>query len=400
MNTRNLTRAVARLVKDDEEELYPGELLLAWLRGAGEADLHRINVFHLADELQVGRKPLLATFIRLVKQGVMDLNWDFHCTECNAVAGSHRHLSDATAADHCPLCDVDFRNTLDRNVEVTFSPAEQLYQVGRRFLADRKRETVALHAAKQIRLPDPFVSGMDCLHVPLFREMFESETLSLRESLQIRQVCIIFTDIKGSTALYDRFGDTAAYGLIRDHFEILFDRVKQHDGVVVKTIGDAVMASFRRPADGVAAAFAIHHAFEAYNRREDIRDQILVKLGIHAGSTIMVNLNNRVDYFGQTVNMAARIQSTAGGGEIVVSHAIRGDAESVELLRQGVASVTKRVVALKGISKPQTVYRLNFRGAERGSRPNSRITAAEATVAGTPVLLSAPATAPVAAAAR
>ncbi len=364
MNTRNLSRAVARFAGDDEESLYPGHALVAWIRGAEEDQLHRINVFELADELEVDRKRLLVTFIRLVGAGVMNLNWDFHCTTCNAVAGSHRHLAQATSADHCPLCNVDFRNTLDRNVEVTFTPAENLYQVGSRYLSDLRKRTVALHAAKQIRLPEPFVSGMDCLHVPLFREMFEEETLSLRETLQIKQVCIMFTDIKGSTELYDRFGDTVAYGLIRDHFDILFDRVEQHEGVVVKTIGDAVMASFRRPADGIAAALAIHRAFDEYNRREDIRDQILIKLGLHAGSTIMVNLNNRVDYFGQTVNMAARIQSTAGGGEIVISRAIRADEESISLLRGGISSLTKRVVALKGITEPQTVYRLNFRESE------------------------------------
>ncbi|HUX14100.1 MAG TPA: adenylate/guanylate cyclase domain-containing protein [Spirochaetia bacterium] len=363
MNTKNLTRAVARLAETNEAQFYPGEPFVDWLRNAGEEDLYRINVFSLADQLTVKRAPLLETFIRLVKEGVMNLNWDFHCTECNAVAGSHRHLADATAGDHCPLCKVDFRNTLDRNVEVTFTPSESLYQVGKKFLDEQLKKTVALHTAKLIKLPPLFVSGMDCLHVSLFREMFETETLSLRESLQIKQVCIMFTDIKGSTELYDRFGDTAAYALIRDHFDILFERVERHGGVIVKTIGDAVMASFRRPADGVAAALAIRRGFAEFNSREDIRNEILVKIGLHAGSTIMVNLNNRIDYFGQTVNMAARIQNTAAGDEIIVSQAIRNDAESVELLRTAVTSVVKRIVTLKGIAAPQNVYRLKFSAA-------------------------------------
>jgi hypothetical protein len=124
--------------------------------------------------------------------GVLDLNGDFHRTECNAVAGSHRHLNEATADGHCPLCKVDFRNTLDRNVEVTFTPTARPWSVDRRFVAEQTRLTV--------ELPDQFVSGMDCLHVPLFREIFETETLSVRESLHVGQVCIMFTDIKG----YDR----------------------------------------------------------------------------------------------------------------------------------------------------------------------------------------------------
>jgi class 3 adenylate cyclase len=360
MNTIDLVQAVEPLVAGDEASFYPGAPLLAWLRNAGDRELARINVFELAARLKVEEKRLLATFVRLTKEGVMDLSWDFHCTECNAVALSHRHLAESAATDHCPLCDVDFRNTLDRNVEVTFAPAESLYRVGKEYLDEMMRTTVALHKAGQIKLPDNFVSGLDCLHVPLFREMFETETLSLRESLQIKQVCIMFTDIKGSTELYDRFGDSAAYSLVRDHFELLFDRVERHGGVIVKTIGDAVMASFRRPADGVAAAIAIHRAFLEFNRREGLRDQILVKVGLHAGSAIMVNLNNRADYFGQAVNMAARIQGTASGGEVVVSEAIRRDAPAIEVLRGSLKNLTGRTVSLKGISQPQKIYRLNF----------------------------------------
>ncbi len=374
MSTKSLARAVERIVKAGDRELYPGAKLVAWLEGAKEADLYRINTFKVAEELGVDRARLLETCIRLVDDKAFELNWDFHCTECNAVAGSHRHLQEATASDHCPLCNVDFRNQLDRNVEVTFTPSPNLYQVGKRFLDEQTRIIVALHKEKKIRLPEIYVSGLDCLQVPLFRQIFETETLSLRESLRIGQVCIMFTDIKGSTALYDRFGDSAAYGLVRDHFDLLFRSIEEHDGVVVKTIGDSVMASFKRPADGVAAALAIQEAFAEFNRRENLRNEILVKVGLHAGSTIMVNLNNRLDYFGQTVNMAARIQNTAEGGEVVISEAIRSDQDVVERLRGRVANLTKRLVELKGISGSHAVYRLNFadriaRGAGEQAHP-------------------------------
>ena len=266
MNTRSIVRELQALVTRGgagaAEAYYPGQSLVAWFQGAGDAELWRINTHAVAAALSADRARLLTAFIRLVKDGVLDLNWDFHCTECNAVAGSHRHLSEATSGGHCPLCNVDFRNTLDRNVEVTFTPAARLWSADRRFLAEQTRTTVELHGKKAIRLPETFVSGMDCLHVPLFREIFETETLSLRESLRVAQVCIMFTDIKGSTALYERLGDSAAYALIRDHFDILFRMVEQNDGVIVKTIGDSVMASFKRPVDGVAAAMAIQKAFD------------------------------------------------------------------------------------------------------------------------------------------
>jgi class 3 adenylate cyclase len=360
VNNKAIVRELERLVQDQPEAYYPGKALIDWFQGAGDEDLWRINAYAAANRIGVDRTRLLATFIRLVKDGALDLNWDFHCTECNAVAGTHRHLNEATAGDHCPLCKVDFRNTLDRNVEVTFTPAARLWSVDRRFVTEQTRRTVELHAQKGIRLPDAFVSGMDCLHVPLFREIFETETLSLRESLQVGQACIMFTDIKGSTALYEKRGDSAAYGLIRDHFDILFRTVEQNDGVIVKTIGDSVMASFKRPEDGVAAALAIQKAFAAFNRREDLRDQILVKIGMHAGSTIMVNLNNRLDYFGQVVNIAARIQGTADGGDIVISSEIRKDPASIQRMRGHVKGLARRLENLKGIAEAKEVFSLRF----------------------------------------
>jgi len=361
VKTKALMREVQKLVRADQQSYYPATQLVDWLSTAKDNDLWRINACLVAEELAVDRSRLLATFLRLVRDGVLDLNWDFHCTACNALAGSHRHLSEATAGNHCALCGTDFRNDLSRNVEVTFSPCARLYSFDRGFPEQKTREMVRTYEEKKmLPMPAVFVSGMDCLHVPLFREMFETETLSLRESLSISQVCIMFTDIKGSTALYDRLGDSAAYGLVRDHFDVLFRKVAENGGVVVKTIGDSVMASFLRPADGVAAAMTIQEAFEAFNKRENLRNEIIVKVGLHAGSTIMVNLNNRLDYFGQVVNMAARIQGTAEGGEIIISKSIRRDPGAVQRMRGRVRGLTRRLQTLKGISGTQETYRLEF----------------------------------------
>jgi len=385
MNTRNLVREAHKRIVADPDGHYPGASLEDWLAAGKDADLWRINAFVVAGKLTADRSRLLATFIRLVDEGVLDLSWDFHCTQCNAVAGSHDHLREATAGNHCPLCNIDFRNDLARNVEVTFTPNAKLWTAESSFLDAQLKRVVQLHKEKKIRLPALFVSGMDCLHVPLFREIFETETLSLRESLSISQVCIMFTDIKGSTELYDRHGDTVAYGLVRDHFDVLFRMVEQNEGVIVKTIGDSVMASFKRPADGVAAAMAIQVAFGEFNRRENLRNEIIVKIGLHSGSTIMVNLNNRLDYFGQTVNMAARIQGTARGGDIVISSEIRRDPASIERMRGRVKGFTRRLQSLKGISGAQETFRLEFAGpAGAAAVPAAAVPAAAVPAAAAP----------------
>ncbi|HUZ18633.1 MAG TPA: adenylate/guanylate cyclase domain-containing protein [Spirochaetia bacterium] len=361
MNTRKLVQAMIRFsqaASDGEAVFFD---LGRWVAGASIGDLWRLNAFAVADALHLERIAVLTACIKLVHAGLFELNWDFHCTECNAVAGTHRHLKEATSQNHCPLCDIDFWNDLNGNVEVTFTPSPRLFAVPRRFLAKQGEAVRRLHAARQIRLPDVYVTGNDCLHVPLFREVFETEALSLRESLRIGQVCIMFTDIKGSTAIYDRLGDSVAYGLVRSHFEILFHQIDANGGVIIKTIGDAVMASFTRPADGVRCALAIQKACAEFNCRKDVRNEILVKVGVHSGSTIMVNLNNRLDYFGQTVNMAARVQAEADGGEVVISEALREDPETVRALRGEVDNLSRRIVNLKGIGGSQAVYRLNLK---------------------------------------
>jgi class 3 adenylate cyclase len=370
MNTRSLVREVEKGIAKDKDGHYPGQALAQWFVKAKDADLWRINAFVVAGQLSVNRERLLATLIRLVQEGVLDLNWDFHCTNCNAVAGTHNHLREATAGNHCPLCNMDFRNDLARNVEVTLTPSGRWYTIDPSFLKEQARLIVQAHKEKRIRLPETYVSGLDCLHVALFREMFESETLSLRESLAVSQVCIMFTDIKGSTELYDRLGDSVAYGLVRDHFDVLFKVVEAHHGVVVKTIGDSVMASFRRPSDGVEAAIGIRAAFNEFNKRKNLRNEVIVKLGLHAGPTIMVNLNNRLDYFGQVANMAARIQGTAGGGEIIISSEVRQDAHAVASMKGRVKALRRRLENLKGISEAQVTFRLEFADDSPSRKPN------------------------------
>ena len=87
--------------------------------------------------------------------------------------------------------------------------------------------------------------------------------------------------------------------------------MRDHDGAVVKTIGDAVMASFGDPANAVKAALAMQARIADH--------ELVLKLGIHVGPSVVVNLNDRLDYFGSTVNMAARLQGQSQGGDIVLS---------------------------------------------------------------------------------
>jgi class 3 adenylate cyclase len=115
------------------------------------------------------------------------------------------------------------------------------------------------------------------------------------------------------------------------HFAFLSERVQQHDGFIVKTVGDAVMAAFHDPADAVRAVLLIQDQVAKFNRARSDAD-IVLKLGLHAGSCIAVTAGGVLDYFGSTVNTAARLEHQCRGREVVVSDAVLADEQARAVL--------------------------------------------------------------------
>jgi class 3 adenylate cyclase len=197
------------------------------------------------------------------------------------------------------------------------------------------------------------LTAPEVISLQAFRDLFAEATLRPGDDAGVGQVALLFTDLRGSTALYERVGDATAYNLVREHFRLLAAIVRDHDGAVVKTIGDAVMASFTDPAQAVRAALAMQSgiASSAHSNSD-----LVLKVGVHAGPSVVVTLNDRLDYFGSTVNMAARLQGQSAGDDIVLSHAVAADPAVQEIL----TAVPKRqeTVALKGFEEPVSFVRL------------------------------------------
>ncbi len=202
---------------------------------------------------------------------------------------------------------------------------------------------------------DPFLSGKRLITTQTFRNLFRSETISADESIGVKDITFLFTDLKGSTALYDHIGDPKAYSLVRQHFEALGTVINRYEGATVKTIGDAVMATFLTPIDAVHAALEMLRDIEAFNR--NISDKLVLKIGIHTGHSIVVTLNDRLDYFGQTVNIASRVQGLADAGEIYVSE----DVYAFPGVREAVAhcNIDSEQVVMKGVSEKLQVYKIS-----------------------------------------
>jgi class 3 adenylate cyclase len=194
-----------------------------------------------------------------------------------------------------------------------------------------------------------------------FRDLFGEETLRPGDEVGIDQVTLMFTDLKGSTALYSRLGDAPAYGLVREHFAVLTGVVRRNDGAIVKTIGDAVMAAFADPADAVRAALQMHRDVAEFNERTGW-DAIVLKVGLHAGPCIAVTLNDRLDYFGTTVNLAARLQDRSEGEDLILSANLLDDPAVAPLL-EGLP-LGAEVARIKGFDKPVNYLRLRLRSHE------------------------------------
>jgi class 3 adenylate cyclase len=203
----------------------------------------------------------------------------------------------------------------------------------------------------------PFLTAKRLLTNQTFRDLYRTEILDIDQRLRITSLTFLFTDLKGSTALYERVGDLVAYDLVRQHFHILQAVVAAQAGAIVKTIGDAVMAIFPTPDRALAAALRMREEMARINTERQNQD-LLLKIGIHEGPCLAVMLNESQDYFGQTVNMAARVQGLASSRAILATKSVVEDPKAAKLLQHAGIQPTMQRAALRGIADETTVYEI------------------------------------------
>lgn len=201
---------------------------------------------------------------------------------------------------------------------------------------------------------EPFLSGKKLLITPTFRNLFRTQLINEAEGIAVNDLTYLFTDLKGSTQLFDTVGDGNAYFLVRQHFDILNKVVMARSGVIVKTIGDAIMAAFEHPHEGVAAAIEMLEEIRAFNKT--ISQELILKIGLHQGRSFAVTLNDRIDYFGQNVNIAARIQTLADANEVYMSQEVMEAPGVSEILQAHMVKSDR--VQVKGVSEKLEVYRV------------------------------------------
>lgn len=189
-----------------------------------------------------------------------------------------------------------------------------------------------------------------------FRDLFSSEVLSPGEQLIVGRQVLLFTDLRGSTELYQSLGDAQAYSRVREHFDILIEVLRAYRGGLVKTIGDAVMAVFSSLPDALNAVFTMHRKLAQFEDERHPEAPLKLKAALHAGPCLMINANGLLDCFGTTVNYAARLLGESSADSVVLSDSLYDSEEAQEFFKNAPHTVSSRVAKLRGFANDQTIW--------------------------------------------
>jgi class 3 adenylate cyclase/pSer/pThr/pTyr-binding forkhead associated (FHA) protein len=163
----------------------------------------------------------------------------------------------------------------------------------------------------------------------------------------LKTLVVMFTDIKGSTAYFEKYGDAAGFLMVHNCNDMLQKIVEAHGGTVVKTIGDAIMATFDDCGQSVRASVEMQRAMVDFNKDTPKEDRVYIRVGLNYGQGI-VKSN---DVFGDVVNVASRVESAAQPEQIVLS-----DTMMQQLVGQGFRTAFLGKFALKGKADTSDLY--------------------------------------------
>lgn len=190
--------------------------------------------------------------------------------------------------------------------------------------------------------PAPFTDFADTV------KMWTSDSAARAQSQGI--VCIMFTDLVGSTQMTHERGDYGAQEVVRIHNAIVRTALASHHGKEVKHTGDGIMASFTSAANAVRAAMQIRESLSEHNSGDEAL-LVRVRMGLNAGEAVQ----EEDDFFGTTVQLAARVCDKAGEGEIFITDNVRALSKG-----QGIEFETAGKYDMKGVPEPMTLYRVGW----------------------------------------
>ncbi|HET9714089.1 MAG TPA: adenylate/guanylate cyclase domain-containing protein, partial [Pyrinomonadaceae bacterium] len=255
----------------------------------------------------------------------------------------------------------------ETSAQVTLSEngwTQEPLRVRERFSLSLNNETDVeqLLILERMEWSDQATTAAEVTSLQMFRDLFATEALRPGEQISVGTLTILFTDLRHSTQLYREIGDATAFGRVMSHFDVVKKVIAEHDGAIVKTIGDAVMGVFRSAADGLRAMLEVQ---EILASPSDGGIPLTLKAGLNTGPCIAVTLNDRLDYFGSTVNMAARLECLSSGSDVIISRSVFEDARVRELIESEGLSAEEFDMSLKGFDYERfELWRVSHKKAE------------------------------------
>lgn len=200
----------------------------------------------------------------------------------------------------------------------------------------------------------------------------QNELLAELEKFR-RAITVMFTDIKGSTAYFEKYGDVAGLMMVHQCNDMLRQCVEKHGGRVIKTIGDAIMATFEEPKESVYAAIEMQNGLVEFNAPKPEQDHVFIRIGLNYGSGI-VKSN---DVFGDVVNVASRVESVAVPEQIVISESLKDQTEKLGLFK--ITHIGR--FALKGKEGDRDLYEVVWTDKKKVMKPAAHAAVKAARVA-------------------
>ncbi len=326
------------------------ERLKTYIRRASDRELFKANPLQLAQSLGWETPHTLDVLTLAAAEDLLRLEWETFCPGCSGGL-QHSHTLGEIQTHQACACGWQGEIVLDQAVAVQASLDEHVRRLRPEKDDPQFRQEVDTRLGR--------LMAINLINRPLFREMLGEQTLPENQSLGVEHLAIFFSDLKGSTALYQRLSDATAYQLVREHFNVIFAAVEKHGGSAVKTIGDGVMGTFGNNAAALRGIVDSFHGMQDLNQRAGLQgeDRLSLKMGLHAGPCIVVTLNHRLDYFGSTVNIASRLSHLAEGGDLLFSQSVLEDA-GVQAEMSSLGKAEQLHTTLRGVLQPVQVYRL------------------------------------------
>ena len=319
---------------------------------AADHELYRANPRYWAVKLGLEEAVMLNLIVAAAVEGIIELIWQTTCPVCKYYGRAATSLGGVIGLHHCPHCDHAYEAHLDEEIQVTVSVSEKIRTLSSSARDDRLFRTL-------IDAKYGPVLAFTLINLPTFRELLTHQILPEGQSLGVKRLAIFFSDLRGSTALYERVRDAQAYGWVCEHFRVIFDAATRNHGTAVKTIGDGVMGVFADPKDALKGLAEVLRGLSEMNANAGLTDenQLILKIGLHVGPCIVVTLNGRLDYFGKTVNIAARLSELSTGNDIIMSHAVLEQPESCHLAEK-LGQLFPLAARLRGVQEPIDLHRL------------------------------------------